>query len=254
MAGYALITGASSGLGQGLAEELAARGWRVLGLARRPCPVAGVRHRQADLTDGKAAQEALADLLAEAPRLDLVVLNAGVLGRIAPMQELSLDECRAVMEVNLWANKTVMDALHAWGRPIRQVLMISSGASRLGNRGWGAYSLSKAALNMLARLYAHEFPDTHIAALAPGIIDTPMMRELLSRYDPEAFPALGRLHEAFGTPAMPSPREAARRVLAVLEAIRTRPSGDFVDIRELLDPEGYRALYAGRVEGKGAGG
>ncbi len=247
MGKWALITGTSSGLGLGLAEELAARGWQVLGLARRPCPVPDVRHRQVDLTDEQATKAALEELLADVRKLDLVVLNAGVLGRIAPMQELSLDECRAVMEINLWANKTVMDALYQWGRPIRQVLMISSGASRLGNRGWGAYSLSKAALNMLARLYAHEFPGTHIAALAPGIIDTPMMRKLLARYDPNEFPALRRLHEAFGTPAMPSPREAARRVLAVLKEIKKRPSGEFVDLRELLDPEAYRALYGARA-------
>ncbi len=68
-----------------------------------------------------------------------------------------------------------MDWLLEWGRPVRQVIMVSSGATVLGNKGWGAYALSKAGLNMLARLYDHEFPDTHISALAPGLIDTAMM-------------------------------------------------------------------------------
>jgi NAD(P)-dependent dehydrogenase (short-subunit alcohol dehydrogenase family) len=64
-------------------------------------------------------------------------------------------DLKQVMEVNLWANKAIMDWLHGWGRPIDQILMISSGAAVLGNKGWNGYALSKAALNMLARLYAH---------------------------------------------------------------------------------------------------
>ena len=42
---------------------------------------------------------------------------------------------------------------------------------------------------------------------------------------------------------MPSPREAARRILSVLPALREQPSGSFVDIRQLIDPEGYARLY-----------
>jgi NAD(P)-dependent dehydrogenase (short-subunit alcohol dehydrogenase family) len=121
--------------------------------------------------------------------------------------------------------------------------MISSGASVLGNRGWSGYSLSKAALNMLARLYSHEFPGTHISALAPGIIDTSMMEHLCKEADATRFPALQRLREARGTPAMPTPETAARQVIEVLPLLRERPSGAFIDIRELLDPEQFASLY-----------
>jgi len=169
-----------------------------------------------------------------------------VLGRIELLHRLPLDEAKAVMEVNLWSNKTVMDWLHAWGRPVHQVVMISSGAAVLGNKGWGGYALSKAALNMLAKLYAHEFPDTHICALAPGIIDTAMMDHLCDEADADAFPALQRLRAARGTEVMPSPREAAHRILSVLPALREQPSGSFVDIRQLIDPEGYAQLYGKR--------
>lgn len=43
---------------------------------------------------------------------------------------------------------------------------------------------------------------------------------------------------------MPDAAEAARRVVQVLPELRSRPSGDFIDIRELLDPEAYARLYA----------
>ena len=172
-----------------------------------------------------------------------MVLNAGILGEIKELNQTPLDDLKRVMEINLWANKVVMDWLHRWGRPIGQVVMISSGASVLGNRGWGGYALSKAALNMLARLYAHEFPATHITAIAPGIIDTSMMDHLCGEADAEAFPALQRLRQARGTEAMPGPEQAAERLVSVLPRLREWPSGSFVDIREILDPAGYRALY-----------
>ncbi|NBC14939.1 MAG: SDR family NAD(P)-dependent oxidoreductase [Gammaproteobacteria bacterium] len=150
------------------------------------------------------------------------------------------------MDVNLWANKTVTDWLYARGRPVDQVVMISSGAAVLGNKGWGGYALSKAALNMLAKLYSHEFPQTHITALAPGIIDTAMMDYLCGEADAEAFPALQRLRDARGSERMPDPDTAAARVVSVLPRLRAWPSGSFVDIREILDPDAYAGLYQGR--------
>ncbi len=249
-----LVTGNSSGLGRGLSEAWLERGAEVYGLSRRGSPdLAGrVADQTCDLADLEAIPGCLQRLLGDAPGLDVAVLNAGVLGRIEDVSATPLEEMRAVMDLNLWANKVVMDWLHAWGRPLGQVVMVSSGAAVLGNRGWGAYALSKAALNMLARLYAHEFPGTHITALAPGIIDTPMMDYLCGEADAQAFPALQRLRDARGTAAMPGPREAAEQVISVLGRLREEPSGSFVDIRSLLDPEAYRRLMAGR-QGPGAG-
>lgn len=244
----AFITGTSSGLGRGIAEYLLRQGWSVYGCSRRGCDLPGVHDRTLDLTDQDAVSNALNGLLADAPALNLVVLNAGILGEINDLVRTPLDGLKQVMEVNVWANKTVMDWLHAWGRPVEQVVMISSGAAVLGNRGWSGYALSKATLNMLARLYAHEFEQTHIAALAPGIIDTAMMDYLCAEADADAFPALQRLRRARGTESMPGPLEAAERVVSVLSELKTWPSGSFVDIRAILDPEEYARLF-----GDGAG-
>lgn len=239
----AFITGTSSGLGLGLAEELLARDWQVYGCSRRDSGPAGMHHRRLDLADHAAVPTGLDELLGDAGRLDLVVLNAGVLGGIRDMGQTSLDELRRTMDVNLWANKVVLDWLMAWPGDVAQVVLISSGASVLGNRGWGGYALSKAALNMLARLYSHEFAGSQLTALAPGIIDTAMMDRLCDAGDEVRYPALKRLRSARGTKAMPGPREAAAQILSVLPVLRERPSGSFVDIREILDPEGYRRLF-----------
>ena len=249
----AFVTGTSSGLGRGLAEALLQAGWQVHGCSRRPNDLERLNHVTCDLVDHAALPAALEHLLDDVEALDLVVLNAGILGEIRRLVDTPLEDVRRIMEVNLWANKSVMDWLYHWGWPVRQVIMISSGASVLGNKGWGGYALSKAALNMLAKLYAHEFTDTHICALAPGIIDTPMMDHLCEEADAEAFPALRRLREARGTEAMPGPREAAERVLSVIDRLRDYPSGSFVDIREILDPEAYARLYGGRGRQHGTG-
>ena len=242
----AFITGTSSGLGHGLAEYLLQKGWSVYGCSRRGCDLAGVHDRHIDLTDATAMSAGLADLLAGVEALDLVVLNAGVLGEIRDLVPTPLDDLKQVMEVNVWANKRVMDWLHAWHGAVDQVVMISSGAAVLGNRGWSGYALSKATLNMLAKLYAHEFEQSHITALAPGIIDTAMMDHLCEEADAQAFPAIERLRQARGTVAMPGPLDAAARVVSVLPGLRERPSGSFVDIREILEPEEYARLFGDR--------
>lgn len=242
----AFITGTSSGLGRGLAEYLLGQGWAVYGCSRRGCDLPGALDLRLDLTDQDAVSGNLNRFLAGVGSLDLVVLNAGVLGRISDLVQTPLDELKEVMEVNLWANKSVMDWLHAWGRPVDQIVMISSGAAVLGNRGWGGYALSKAALNMLAKLYAHEFPNTHVAALAPGIIDTAMMDHLCAEADADAFPALERLRQARDTKRMPGPLGAAERLISVLNRLRDWPSGSFVDIREILEPAEYARLFGGK--------
>ncbi|MDJ0741558.1 MAG: SDR family NAD(P)-dependent oxidoreductase [Gammaproteobacteria bacterium] len=239
----AFITGTSSGLGLGLARHLVAQGWAAYGCSRRGCNLPGVHDVIVDLGDPPAVAPALQQLLGGAAGLDLVVLNAGVLGEIRDMTATPLADLQRVMAVNVWANKLILDWLHAWGRPIGQIVLVSSGAAVLGNRGWGGYALSKAALNMLARLYAHEFAASHIAAVAPGIIDTAMMDHLCDEADAETFPALQRLRAARGTVAMPGPLAAAERLVAVLPQLRERPSGSFVDIREILDPDAHARLY-----------
>jgi len=241
----ALVTGTSSGLGRALAERLLDESWLVCGCSRRPSGLSGLRERSLDIADLAAIPDAMRWLLEPLDRLELVVLNAGVFGAMCELVDTPAEDLQRVMTINTWANKTIMDWLHAWGNPIAQVVMISSGAAVLGNRGWGAYALSKASLNMLAQLYAHEFPNTHISALAPGIIDTPMMDYLCDEADAVQYPALQRLRDARGTSTMPEPPQAAQRLLSVLGQLRERPSGSFIDIREILDPAEYARLFGG---------
>ncbi|MCL7744660.1 SDR family NAD(P)-dependent oxidoreductase [Guyparkeria hydrothermalis] len=244
----ALITGNSSGLGLGLSHALLDRGYQVHGCSRRGCAALADRvvDVHCDLSDFDTIGPALDQLLAGVERLDLVALNAGILGEIEDMSRMSVARLAEIMDINVWSNKVILDWLLDSGIAIDQIVAISSGAAVLGNRGWGGYALSKATLNMLCRLYAHEFPDTHVAAIAPGLIDTRIIDTLCDLKDTERFPALARIHAARGTEALLSPAAAAERLLEALPALKDFESGSFVDVRQILAPEEYEELMAAR--------
>lgn len=237
MGSAALITGNSSGLGHALTERYLAQGWTVYGMSRRGCAgLEGDLHDvRCDLAHPEAIVPALSQLLPGVTTVDLLILNAGMLGRIRELTETPLEELLHIMQVNVWANKTILDWLHDRNVQIKQVVMISSGAAVNGHKGWGAYSLSKATLNMLAKLYAHEFPNTHFAAFAPGLIDTAMQDYLCDpdEVDAQRFPSVMKLRDARGTARMPTSENVARRIAATIPKLHRYPSGSFVDIRTL---------------------
>jgi benzil reductase ((S)-benzoin forming) len=153
-----LITGVSSGIGHGLAKVCVSRGVHVWGISRRQPEDLKDNKKfsflSQDLRDHSKTADTIEHLLAGVLELDLVVLNAGMLGPIQDMAATELRELKEVFEINVWCNKVLLDALFSRSINIGQVVSISSGASHKGSRGWGAYSLSKAALNMLTKLYS----------------------------------------------------------------------------------------------------
>ena len=231
-----LITGISRGLGHGIALACLDRGDTVLGLGRNTASDLASRPNfhfaQADVTNSGECTAALETLLRDRERLDCVILNAGVLGKIADMRDQSGETIKEVMEVNLWANKDLLDLLLRLDLPIAQIVAISSGASVNGSRGWGGYSLSKAALNMLVKLYAKEREDIHFSALAPGLIDTGMQVQIRAMPDDAPFPSVAKLKQASGTDAMPDATTAGKRVLDAIDRLTGLiESGTFADIR-----------------------
>lgn len=227
------ITGNSNGLGLGLSRYYLQQGDEVYGLSRSQCPIQDnqLHQQQCDLHDFTAITEVLSILLPK--RLDLVILNAGILGKIQDLHDSSLQDIREVMDINLWANKIIIDYLINNQLAVDQLILVSSGASVNGNRGWGAYSISKAALNMMAKLYAHEMPQTHITAYAPGLIHTRMQDYLCHDVDTEKFPSITSLVNAYQTENMPGIDVAAEKIAQSFSRCLDQPSGSFIDIRQL---------------------
>jgi benzil reductase ((S)-benzoin forming) len=230
------ITGVSSGLGYGLAKVCLEQGATVYGCSRRePKDLVdqGLRFQAIDLADADAGEGLLNGQIQDVSRFDVIILNAARLGEIRDMQDTPLADLRETMEMNLWANKWVLDAMFSQGRAVQQVVAISSGASQSGSRGWNGYSLSKAALNMLIKLYAGERLETHFTSLAPGLIDTPMQDYLTQLPEDDRFPPLKVLKAAKGTEAMPDGETCARKLVELLPGLLRLESGSYADIRRL---------------------
>lgn len=235
MAKTVFITGNSQGLGYGLTQAYLERGDTVYGCSRKGCTgLQGQLHDyRCDLSDLDAIHGYLDNFLGEVRRLDLVILNAGILGEIKDLHETPLDEIRKTFDINVWANKIILDWLHARTYPIHHIVLMSSGAAVNGNRGWNGYALSKATLNMLTAQYAHEFPDSHLIAFAPGIIHTTMQDYLCNDIDTDKFPSMNALKQAYGTEYMPTPEIAGRKIAEGFDRLNEFTSGSFIDIRKI---------------------
>lgn len=226
-----LITGASSGLGEALAKAYLENGDTVYAIGKNiPHKLDQNPHFfffPYDLSDTFLIQSTLIEFL-QNRSFDIVILNAGVLGEIEPLCETDLSDIKDVMEVNVWANKELIDTLHK-NAQVTQIVGISSGAAVNGSKGWGAYSLSKAGLNMLLKVYAKEMPETHFAALAPGIIDTPMVQHIIQNVNEDIYPSAKRLKEG----DIRTPQQAAKLLINTFPKLLAYESGTFLDVRTM---------------------
>lgn len=235
-----LITGTSRGLGHGLAKAFLEKGDTVYGCSRGSSDLGrdfpeSYHHFSIDLSDPVAGDDALRKAIGNLERFDRIILNAGILPEIRDMQDTPLDVLRETMEINVWANKWILDRILDMPAKPPQVVAISSGAAVSGSRGWNGYSISKAALNMLVKLYAEEEPDVHFTSLAPGLIETAMQDYIGSIEDDADFSTIQRLKAARNTPDMPGPDVVGKRIRDLMDPLMERESGSFLDIRGLND-------------------
>ena len=171
----ALITGASSGIGEAIARRFAAEGYRVLSAQRRPAPVG--ESLSADLLQPGAAQAVMAQVRALTDRLDVLVNNAGLMLE-GTAEESSEADWQAQMDLNLSLPfRLIREALPL----LRQngggaIVNIGSVEGLAANPRHPAYAASKAGLHGLTRAIAvDEGPrGVRCNAVAPGWIDTPL--------------------------------------------------------------------------------
>jgi NAD(P)-dependent dehydrogenase (short-subunit alcohol dehydrogenase family) len=151
-----------------------------------------------------------------------LINNAGLLGRVGPIDGSDPEELAAVLRVGLEAplllSSAFLRATRSW--PIdKRVLNVSSGAGRRAIAGWAAYCAAKAGLDHFSRVTAldeqHRPNPARIVSLAPGVIDTDMQGQIRAA-DPAGFPDMARFEELKATGQLSSPEAAAKRVLAHL--------------------------------------
>lgn len=188
----ALVTGAASGIGQQIAQALAQQGAEVCIVDRNgPAAEATAQAIRAsggraqalvlDLADSGAVQAALARHLAQQGPVDILINNAGVVST-QPVDAVSLALWQSTLAVNLTAPMLLTQAVlpgmreKGWGR----VVNVSSISGVRAGTGRLAYGSSKAALIAMTAQFAIEVAEQGITvnAIAPGFVDTPMIRTL----------------------------------------------------------------------------
>ena len=179
----ALVTGAASGIGKACVESLLRRGAAVVGLdlsdavtdLHKRKDYLGIR---CDLTDGKHLTAALDEAVERFGGLDMLVLNAGIFPKSAPVAALADESWRETMAINLDVNLTLMRECHPLLKlspRCGRVVIIGSKNVPAPGPGAAAYSASKAALQQLARVVALEWGEDRIRVntLHPnGVFDT----------------------------------------------------------------------------------
>jgi len=178
----AVVTGGSAGIGHAICEDLLARDYEVVSLARRKSGIAHPKLHsiEVDLTDRAATGEAVRELTRRF-EVTTVVHNAGVI-RPARLPEVSLDDLDALVDLHLGcAIQLVQAALPAMSeRRFGRVVLLSSRAA-LGLQTRTAYSATKAGMLGMARTWALELAPAGITVnvVAPGPIRTDMFYDVV---------------------------------------------------------------------------
>ena len=230
-----LVTGVSTGLGKALAHKYGITGNSVYGISRDRSKVDGfVHHIECDIEKVYEISFKLSSLLKTVKDIDTVFLNAGVLGEIEYLNKVSIDELERVFTINTWANKMILDYLITNNIKVKQVVAISSGASKHTYTGWGAYSISKAGLNMMMKVYAEENSETHFLSLSPGPVNTSMQDFINENIDGDKFEWKKKFTDMKENNTLPSAESVANDIYNILPRLQKDfKSGSFVDIRKL---------------------
>jgi uncharacterized protein len=223
----AVVTGASSGIGEATARELARRGWHVVLLARRQErlePLAaelGGEFELVDVGDREAVERAAAAILERHPRVDLLVNNAGIPGR-GDFLTLEPERIEAVIRTNYLGGVWMVRALDPGLQHGSHVVNVVSVAGTVAFAPAGPYAASKHAQLAFSRSLGGSLAGrgVHVHTVLPGFVET------------EGFPQQTVLRSRFFRRAIIGPELVAERLVDAVEKGK----------RELFVPRWYRVF------------
>ena len=171
----AIITGGSSGIGLYTAKHLTEAGWRVYELSRRANGTDAAIHRQADVTEQRQVEEAVADIMAREGHIDVVINNAGF-GISGAVEYTDTEDAKRQFDVNFFGmvrmNRAVLPLMHRQG--YGRIINMSSVAAPIAIPFQAYYSASKAAVRAYSLALQEEVKPygIEICCIMPGDIAT----------------------------------------------------------------------------------
>ena len=228
----AVVTGASSGIGEATARELARRGWRPVLVARRQdrlerlATELGGEYEVCDVADRADVDRAAAAILQRHPRIDLLVNNAGIPGR-GTFFSLEPERIEAVLRTNYLGGVWMVRALEAALQPGAHVVNVVSVAGTVAFAPAGPYAASKHAQLAFSRSLTGLLADrgVRVHTVLPGFVET------------EGFPQKSVLRNPFFRRAVITPDVVAERIANAVESGK----------RELFVPRWYRLFSLAQV-------
>lgn len=229
MTRVAVVTGASSGIGEAIARSLASAGWRCVLLARRRdrlealAAELGAEFEACDVSDREQVARVAAAVLERHPRIDLLVNNAGIPGR-GSFVDADAERIETVIRTNylggVWCLRSFLPGLEA-AAPAAHVVNIVSVAGTVALASAGPYSASKHAQLAFSRSTAALLAPRgiHVHTVNPGFVET------------EGFPQRSTMSSALLRRVVVGPESVAAAVLTAVERNR----------RETTVPRWYRA-------------
>ena len=198
----ALVTGASRGIGAATAEALAAAGAHVILVARTASALEEVEEQihsaggsatiaPLDLTEGESIGKLAVAVAERWEKLDIIVLNAAMLGSLTPVQDIDPKEYSRLLSINLLANQALIAAFDPLLKKAERadVVALTSSVGGEPRAFWGAYGSSKAALEALLGAYADETEYTgrlRVHIVDPGATRTRMRALAFPGEEPES--------------------------------------------------------------------
>jgi len=198
----ALVTGASRGIGAATAQALASAGAHVVLVARSTKALEEIEERiheaggsatiaPLDLTDGSSIGKLAIAIAERWGKLDILVLNAAMLGSLTPVQDLDPKEFSRLFNLNVLANQALIAAFDPLLKKSEraEVVAVTSSVGREPRAFWGGYGSSKAAFETLLGAYADETEYTkrlRVHIVDPGATRTRMRALAFPGEEPES--------------------------------------------------------------------
>jgi 3-oxoacyl-[acyl-carrier protein] reductase len=238
----AIVTGAATGIGEAIARRLSAAGAAVAvvdidaaGASQVASSIGELSFALAvDISNPESVRGCVSDVLKRTSRIDVLVNNAGIAGRAAPIEEQTLEEWERVLRINMSGTFLMCQAVIPGMRERKygRIVNVASIAGKEGNPNMTGYSAAKAGVIGLTKSLAKEVATENICvnAVAPAVVRT----RILDQLTPEQV--------AYMTARIPMRRTGTPEEVAAVVHFLCSPDCSFVT-GQCYDASGGRATY-----------